>query len=166
VPSRGREGTSRPLTSAHATWSPRPRRHPCTALPAGPSPPPLRERVARVCSPYCSVMAGTLHDEGLKAPSIPHRLFKRPPPLLVGSTPPPRRHGRRRAELPRPSLLRSCDHSSVLPRSYRSSKAHVLPRISWNLAGRLDAAAAADPLRRPRSPPASQPPTPAQVNPR
>jgi hypothetical protein len=34
------------------------------------------------------------------------------------------------------------------------------------LAGMLTAAATAGPLRRPRSPPASQPPTPAQVNPR
>jgi hypothetical protein len=57
----------RPLKSAHATWSPRPRRQPCTALPAGPSPTPLRERAAQVSSPYCGVMAGTIHNEGLKA---------------------------------------------------------------------------------------------------
>jgi hypothetical protein len=64
-------GTPRPLKPAHATCSPRPRHHPCTALPAGPSPPLLRERAARVCSPYCGVMAGTLHDEGLKALPFP-----------------------------------------------------------------------------------------------
>jgi hypothetical protein len=70
----------RPLKSARATWSPRPRRHLRTALPTGPSPLPLRGRAARVCSPYCGVMAGTLHDEGLEAPPSRHRLFKGPPP--------------------------------------------------------------------------------------
>jgi hypothetical protein len=102
----------------------------------------------------------------LEGAAIPHRLFKRHPSLLAGSTPPPRRHGRRRAELSRPSLLRSSDCSSVMPRSYRSSKARVLPRIPGNLAGMLAAAVATGPLRRPRSPPAFRPPIPARIDPR
>jgi hypothetical protein len=74
----------------------------------------------RACRPSVLVVlrSNGRHDarRRLEGASIPHCLFKRSPPSLASSTPPPRRHGRRRAELPRPSLLRSCDHSSVLPR--------------------------------------------------
>jgi hypothetical protein len=50
------------------------------------------------------------------------------------------------------SPLRPHDLSNTLPRSYRISKHHVLPCIPSNLAEHPDAAAAADPLRRLRSP--------------
>jgi hypothetical protein len=88
--------------------------------------------------------------------SVTHA-YKRDSSASRMGTPPPKRHGRRRAELPLHSPLRSRDRSNTLPRSYRSSKPRVLPRIPSNLAGRPDAAAAADPLCRPRSPPTLSP---------
>jgi hypothetical protein len=118
-----------------AAWTPRRRLPPCQAHMSRPPHAPL----------------GSWVPTSLRSLASKHsiaRAYKWACGASRAGTPPPEHHGRRRAELPLRSLLRSSDRSNPLPRSYRSSKLRVFLRSPPSLAAHQAAAAGAAGYRR------------------